>query len=259
MEVRYVPNHSLEETEVLNPFVKFGFCTNRGIRIENQDSYLIHINQNVASFAVADGAGGHQFGKQASKLTVDAIKRELDSNTDNSPAYVSLLMKKKYEQINSYVYEEGKKRNAVMATTLALLHIFSGKIIISNVGDTKILRIRDKKISCVSEIHTVAWMEFMENKINAEELDNHKFKHVLTRAIGARDQIIPFMQTKKALPKDIYIICTDGLYNFISEDTLLDIFTNTTDDFNELCYQSVQKALKNNSNDNVTLIAVQVM
>lgn len=254
---------TIDETMQLSPFVRFGSRTDKGKRKDNQDSYLVDIKPFLATFAVADGAGGHQNGKQASELTVNAIKSELDSNSNYSPEYISLLLKKKYEQINAYIFQEGKKRNMVMATTLALLQVFPNTILLSNVGDTVVYRIRDKNMECLSAIHTLAYQEYEQGKVSKEELSNHPSKHVLTKAVGARDMIQPYFQSFDSIKGDVYLLCTDGLYNFVSEKRLLELFTSKdvfeNGELEELCDLCVEEALNNDGNDNVTIVAVQTV
>ncbi|WP_010632807.1 PP2C family protein-serine/threonine phosphatase [Sporolactobacillus vineae] len=253
----------VDETLRMKPFVRYGAATERGIRSENQDSYLARPELVMATFAVADGVGGHQFGGQASRLTIDALNSELDSNRDYSPDYVTLLMKKKYEQINTYIFEDAWKRNVVTATTLSMLNIFKDSMILSNVGDTKVFRIRDGEIHCISDIQTAAWEEFKDGKIRREEIESNPYRHVLTQALGADKTIQPYMKTEATRSLDIYLICSDGLYNFMASSRLLQIFDHSVllsnKQLEALCIQCVHEALVNQSDDNVTLLAVQIV
>ncbi|MDQ0231474.1 protein phosphatase [Metabacillus malikii] len=256
-------HQEMEETMQLIPYVRYGSWTEKGRRSENQDSLLIHLDPLVASFAVADGAGGHQFGKQASELTVSAIKSELASNTDYTPDYFQLLFKKKYEQINSYLFQESQKRNVIMATTLSMIHIFANELIVSNVGDTLIYRLRNGILERLSAIHTVAWTEYEQGKLTKEELQHHPSQHVLTKAIGAKDTIEPYYETLKTNKRDIYLLCSDGVTNFITEDRLKQLFHQlkqfTNEELTELCSTCVHEALTNDGNDNATMIAIQIV
>ncbi|MFC6602960.1 hypothetical protein ACFQDF_17930 [Ectobacillus funiculus] len=66
----------LEETK---PFfrIRFGSYTDKGKRGENEDSLLLYHDNILYSFGIADGAGGHTFGKQVSEATVRALEAEL--------------------------------------------------------------------------------------------------------------------------------------------------------------------------------------
>lgn len=63
--------------------------------------------------------------------------------------------------------------------------------------------------------------------------------------------------------EDLYIICSDGVYNFIKEEKLLEIIKNynikDSKDLNEFCKSVVNTALGNKSNDNTTVVAIYVI
>ena len=248
------------DTMLFSPHIRYGIFSDKGRRQENQDSFFIHIDQKVSSFAIADGAGGHQFGKQASQLTIQALKSEFESNTEESLEYIKRLVEKKYEQVNRYIFEEANKRNIMMATTLSLLIFSQQQMLISNVGDTKVYLIRNGKITCLSEVHTLAVREYEQGKITLEQLENHKFKHVLTKSIGGSIHISPYMSIEKVSKNDIYLICSDGLYNFIKEDALLPFFQGVDGrDLEQICKQCVQEALDKGSDDNITMMGIQII
>ena len=248
------------DTMLFSPKIRYGVYSDKGKREENQDSYFIQVDQKVSAFAIADGAGGHQFGKQTSQLTIQALKSEFESNTDDSLDYIKRLVEKKFEQVNTYIFEESNKRNLMMATTLSLLIYSQQQMLISNVGDTKVFLMRDGEITCLSQVHTLAVQEYEQGKITFEQLKNHKFKHVLTKSIGGSSHISPAMSVEKVCKNDFYLICSDGLYNFMQEDELLTFFQEVDGkDLEQICKQCVQEALQRGSDDNITLMAIQII
>lgn len=254
----------LELTQTMPVFgkIQYGSCTEKGIREENQDSILIFDDKILYSFVVADGAGGHDFGKKASNMTVSAIENELKNNNEYSIDYLYLLMQKKYQQINEFVYNHGKSINSKLVTTLSMVNIIDDEMIISNVGDTNIFRIRDGELTLLSEPHSLAFEKYAKGEITYEEYENHPQKHVLTRAIGGSATIKPYFSKDVLKDKDIIILCTDGVYNFVSEEVLVDLFTQdtsfTNDRLSDLCRQCVDLALKNGGNDNLSIIAIAI-
>jgi PPM family protein phosphatase len=251
---------TVAETSLFSPMVRYGVYSDQGRREENQDSYFIHPGGKVFSFGIADGAGGHQFGKHASELTVQALKSEFKSNIDDSIDYIKRLVEKKIEQVNAYIFEEGSKRNITMATTLSLLVYAQEQMLISNVGDTKVFLIRDGGIFCLSAVHTLAYQEYEQGKITAEQLENHQFKHVLTKSIGGARETSPAVSVEKTCENDVFLICSDGLYNYVGEDELLQYFQHIENkDLNQLCQQCAQQAFDKGSDDNITLMAIEIL
>ncbi|MEB1808184.1 MAG: protein phosphatase 2C domain-containing protein [Bacillaceae bacterium] len=251
----------LEETKPLYK-IRYGSWTEKGRREENEDSLLLYHDNFLYSFAVADGAGGHKLGKQASEATVKALEEELKCNTEYSINYLYQLIEMKYEQINEHIYQHGKSLGHPIVTTLSMVNILNREMIISNVGDTKVFRIRNNKIKLLSEVHTVAWLQYTNGLITEQQLKDHKQKHVLTKGIGGAPKISPYLLNEYAEDRDIYIICSDGVYNFISEAKMVQLFSTdrvyTNLELDEICKKCASIALENKADDNMSIIAIQI-
>ncbi len=143
-----------------------------------------------------------------------------------------------------------------------MINIVGYRMIISNVGDTKIFRIRDKKLTLLFKVHTVAWSQFELGIINEKQLNEHKQKHVLTKGIGGAEKIAPYFAKELVEDHDIYLICSDGVYNFLSEDKMIELFsterTYTNQELDEICKKCVSIAFQNQADDNMSIIAVQI-
>jgi serine/threonine protein phosphatase PrpC len=245
------------------PNIIFGGFTDKGIREENQDAFSIEVNENIATFIVADGVGGHAFGGECSKVTVNAMTKELSLLKGKNLDYVQRLVEKKYSQINDYIYKQGKSIDAVMATTVSMINFVDDELLASNIGDTRIYLIREGRVSVISQTHTVAYEEYENKQITYEQYLSHKKKHVLSRAIGAKAQVKPYFYREQVKDEDLYIICSDGVYNFIKEEKLLEIVKKynikDSENLNEFCQSIVNTALGNKSNDNTTVVAIYVI
>lgn len=251
----------LEETKPFSK-IRFGSYTDKGRREENEDSLLLYHDNTLYSFGVADGAGGHALGKQVSEATVKALEDELKNNNEYSIDYIFKLLQRKYEQINNHIYSHSISSGDVMVTTLSMINIVGYRMIISNVGDTKIFRIRNKKLTLLSKVHTVAWSQFEFGLINEKQLNEHKQKHVLTKGIGGAEKISPYFAKELIADHDIYLICSDGVYNFLSEEKMIELFsterTYTNQELEGICKKCVSIAFQNQADDNMSIIAVQI-
>ena len=194
----------------------YGCYSDKGKAQENQDVYLMEKDYNILTFAVADGMGGYKFGRETAKATIDAIKKELASCEDNSIDYLYYLLQHKYCQINEYIYKVGVQKSITMGTTLSMINIINDRYLLSNVGDTRIYSIRNNAIKTISKLHNVASQEYESGKITLEEYKSHNQKNVLTQCIGIDNIIKPYFVTDYIETEDILIICSDGVYNFIT-------------------------------------------
>lgn len=254
---------SKEDTlPLVMPKLTYGSYTSKGKRDENQDALITVLAKNNYTFAVADGAGGHSFGKETSNMTVNAIKDELEHETSSNIKYIELLIRKKYDQINSHIYNLQKQMGKTMITTLSMINIVDDCFLASNIGDTKIFQIRSGEISLISKVHNKAWEMYENNLITYEEYENHRSKNILTKAMGAFETVEPYFKTGKVMANDIYIICTDGVHNYITEEEIVTRFSRSNkfsnEELNKICFDICEVCLKNHSNDNLSIIAFQV-
>lgn len=242
------------------PVLNYGAYSCKGKREENQDSLAILTDSAFYTFVVADGAGGHQYGAEAGRLAVNAVNNELENEINKAPQYIELLLRKKYEQINGHLRSIEKNMKITMLTTLSTISFIDKEAVITNIGDTKIFLIREGQINCISEVHNAAWELLDKGMINYEQYLTHDKRNVLTRALGAEDSIYPYSNIIEVNKDDIYIICSDGLYNHVSEDELINIFKPyyDNDKLNHVCKSICDTALENGSNDNITVVAVQI-
>jgi len=104
---------------------------------ENQDSYLVDVSTLL--FAVADGVGGYQGGKEAAELATSALRNKAGMLRDESTMRASI------EDIHEQLKETAKSMHYPgMGTTLAAAKVLpssqnSGRVITANAGDSPIL------------------------------------------------------------------------------------------------------------------------
>jgi serine/threonine protein phosphatase PrpC len=224
----------------------YGAYTDKGIREENQDSTMVLDTPMLKAFAVADGIGGLDYGKQASSIVANALKKELEECEIKDPLYIQELLKIKMKQINEYMFESSKKNHCSMGTTISVLVFAEEGFILGNVGDTKVFMVRDGSISTISKVHSLK-----------------EKKNVLTMAVGPDSNIDPYTVQGVVREGDIYIICSDGIYNYVTEDELRSFFYGcgfmSNETIEQLCRNIVQSALSYGSEDNLSIIAINAM
>lgn len=221
----------------------------------NQDAYLAATIKNVDRisyvFAVADGLGGHRSGEIASKSAVDFIKNNLSKirnyfDSEEMMAFVN--------DINQELKTIGDDEPARlgMATTLTMCIIDGNQMCVCHVGDSRAYLITNDKIERLTKDHSLVQILVDEGKITQEEAEIHPQKNVITRALGTDNSVKVDFYSYKIDENGVYLICSDGLYNLVSDITIQEIINENS--LEESAKKLIDLANENGGNDNITVV-----
>jgi protein phosphatase len=226
-------------------------------REENQDSFGVVRQPSFQGFFVADGMGGVKGGAIASRLAISVLEHDLSTlggpvTPDSITSVVST--------INLKIFEQGTAQPelAGMGTTLVGLVFTPEAMFVVNVGDSRAYRIRGDAISQISEDHTLVRELVRSGAISSQEADHHPVSHMLTRSLGPLSEVMVECRREKDDPQegDIYVLCSDGLYNFVQDQEILDVVRqNPLDDANQIL---INLANRRGGSDNITVLVVSV-
>jgi PPM family protein phosphatase len=243
--------------------VKFGVKSHTGmVREINEDSYNVIAGYPgvPVSFIIADGMGGHNSGEIASKAAVDFISNyilqypELISDVDDISNGIKEIMLKANEEVYNLSMEQ--EENYGMGTTLITAVINNQRLFIGHIGDSRVYLIRDGELQRVTTDHSLIEELVANGTLTREEAKVHPNKNVITRALGCDENIQIDTYISNMKDEDIYILCTDGLTNKVSEDEILEV-VEKVEDPNAACEELIKKANGNGGEDNITVIVIK--
>jgi len=232
-------------------------------RTENEDFFEI----SDKLFIVADGMGGHNAGEIASKMAVNTIIKYFNkyyqskSKDEKETINVKLMIKRIIKKTNEKVYLESTNNLNLkgMGTTLVLAFIEKPDILhIENVGDSRGYLYRNRKLKILTEDHSVTSSLLRNGLITKKESLNHPYRSHLTRSIGTKPTIEAFYNSFKAQNKDIILLCSDGLWNTLSENDI-NFYLQTNDSPKFICDKLLEKSKESGSKDNITVIVIKVL
>lgn len=203
---------------------------------------------------VADGMGGHNAGDFASRFVVEDIKREITETTERYPETV---LRKAIAEANRKLIVEAKKdeRLAGMGTTLVAATVIEHTLYFANIGDSRLYLINDE-IRQLSRDHSLVQEMVRLGGINAEEAKHHPDKNIITRAIGASEEVeIDFFEYHLQ-PGDKILMCTDGLSNMVEDEMLFQIVKSSRDVV-EAVERLINEANMNGGNDNIGVVVAE--
>ena len=229
------------------------------VREMNQDSYYISDeNDEIKLYIVADGMGGYKGGEIASKLAIESAKNYIRNNFEEMKKEKELileLIKNAIEYANMVVYEKSKEDEELngMGTTIDVCLIYSNKVYIGHIGDSRVYRLRKEFFRKLTVDHSYVEQLVKEGNITKEEAYNHPKKNMLTKALGCTPFVEPDVMVKGFLKDDILLMCSDGLTNMLKDNKIYEIIKENP---REASKNLVKKANELGGYDNITAVII---
>lgn len=225
-------------------------------RKQNQDYVFtseIAIGPLLNLFIVADGMGGHNAGDYASKHAIEIIVEEVEKSKE-SPVET---LEKAIQSANRYIRIKSRENEDMngMGTTVVAATIIDDSMYVANVGDSR-LYIINNEIRQITIDHSLVEEMVRMGGIGREQARVHQDKNIITRAIGAEDELkIDFFQVK--LKKgDFILLCSDGLTNMV-EDEEIRMILLARKDIAGKAEALVAAANQNGGKDNITVVLIE--
>lgn len=219
------------------------------VRTLNEDRFLVR--PDIGVFAVADGMGGHDRGEVASSLVVRAL-----DGIGHAGSAAELLgrFEERILTANGQLQRLAGGGDAVIGTTVAALLVHSGYYACVWSGDSRVYLVRDGRIAALSRDHTEAQEMVDEGVLSPEEARSWPRRNVVTRAIGVHDRPEVELEQGQVLPGDLFVLCSDGLTNHVSDEEILALVLAGPPQ--AACDGLIALTLERGASDNVTVVVV---
>ena len=139
-----------------------------------------------------------------------------------------------------------------MGTTLVVATVIDRTLYFANVGDSRLYLVNDK-IKQLSKDHSLVQEMVRLGGINQDEAKIHPDKNIITRAIGAKDNVeIDFFEYRLK-KSDMILMCTDGLSNMVEDEEIFRI-AKSSRDIVEIVERLIESANNNGGKDNIGIV-----
>ena len=218
-------------------------------RPENEDSHLVDPDDGL--YAVADGMGGHRAGEVASATAIDALKTAYLGGQRLDEAVVAA---------NVAVFAKAAEDAALrgMGTTLTAIALHDSTALLGHVGDSRAYLMRDGAVTQVTEDHSLVEQLVREGRLTPEEAQNHPQRAIITRALGVDPDVQVDTYRIDLKPGDRLMICSDGLTNMLSDDTIAQTLRRHADP-QQAADTLVDMANQAGGDDNITVVLVDAL
>jgi protein phosphatase len=173
-------------------------------------------------FAVADGMGGHALGEVASRLAIDTLY-DVYYHTEPDPP---LALRQAMEAANVTVHYQASLRNVVMGTTLTVVVLHDTMLVVANVGDSRVYRLRDGRAQQLTQDHSLIAEQVRRGLLTPEQAQQSRLQNVITRCIGYRDTVEVDISESPLRAGDVILLCSDGLHSLLAPNELAAVVAN---------------------------------
>ncbi|MEA3085916.1 MAG: hypothetical protein QOC89_3613 [Paraburkholderia sp.] len=221
------------------------------IREINEDACLAQ--PEPGRWAVADGMGGHAVGDLASRLVIETLSRlapPLAMKAGIADARARL------QAVNRQLRNEAARRQVqrIGSTVVVLLACdrFCGYLW---AGDSRLYLYREGQLRQLTRDHSQVEQLKSLGVITDEEARHHPAQHMITRAVGATDVLELDDDAIEVADGDVFLLCSDGLSNEISDAEILEVLTSVA--YERASDELVELAIARGGRDNVTAVVVR--
>ncbi len=233
--------------------VEIGQFSSSGIKSENQDAVAFLNPQSVSNtkgvvIAVADGISSSPVSKVAAESAVTSFIHDYYSTPESWTVKTSAI--RVFKSINSWLKAQSEKIHKHLDKNRGYVCTFSAVIFKDqsahcvHVGDSRIYRLNNNGLEQLTKDHRLT--------VSAEVT-------YLAKALGIEEQLDPDFHSIQIRPNEIFLIMTDGVYEFVDEAVLIDQIQKSDKSLDDIAQSIVDLAISNGSDDNCSIQIAKVL
>ncbi|WP_369370945.1 PP2C family serine/threonine-protein phosphatase [Promicromonospora sp. Populi] len=231
----------------------WGAASHQGRRRSlNEDGYLA----TGRVFFVADGMGGHEAGEVASAEALSALSGLADVE-QVEPALVEAFLEIAQQRVRAIETDSGNAPGTTLTGVLVDDREDVPYWLFVNVGDSRTYMMTGGVLAQVSVDHSEVQELVDAGAITMDEARRHPRRNVITRALGAQDDVRADFRYIPVTLHDRVLICSDGLTGELTDQQITKILLEQPDP-ERAAACLVDAAIQAGGRDNITVVVVDV-
>jgi len=235
------------------------------VRAHNEDSLSAEPELGLAT--LADGMGGYNAGEVASGIAVAMVPAEIrkllssEKLKNLSDEAAQRVVAAQAVKVNAAIYaaSQNQTKYSGMGTTLVIAYWHGDRVTIGHLGDSRCYRLRGTQLRPLTRDHSWIQEQIDAGLMTPQQARASKKRNLVTRACGIDPNVTPEVHTHAVQPDDIYLLCSDGLYDMVSDENIMNIISSLKANLPLAAKQLVQQANDNGGRDNISVILVRVL
>jgi len=238
--------------------LEVGSATDVGQRRDhNEDQHAeFRTEDGCQVLVVADGMGGHLAGEVASEMAIEVLKRELIRPAADPRG----ALKAAIELANKEIWEESERdlEKSGMGSTIVAAIVVGSKAYLANAGDSPAYLVRGNDADQITRDHGLVAEQVEAGIIREEDAEHHRFRHVLTRCLGADPAVdVETYDPRELKVGDVLVLCSDGLTEHVNKRDVPGLIRSL--DPAQVAQDLVDKANELGGHDNITVVVAQAV
>ncbi len=231
----------------------FGITDVGKVRKHNEDSMLD--KPEIGLWVVADGMGGHEAGDVASQMIVSSLGKihegiSLDRYIDD----IEDRILKVNERLIAKARESEK--NVTIGSTVVGMLAYDELCTFFWAGDSRLYRLRDGSLGQMTTDHSQVEIYIDQGLISRQQAATHPHGNMITRAVGAAEDLYIDFDIQEMQSGDRYMLCSDGLTKHLEDIEFEEMLSEGS--VEEACKELTALTLERGAGDNVTTIVIDV-
>ena len=188
----------------------------------------------------------------------ETIEREIKASFEKNP---SIIIQKAIRTANKEIRQRASEDPNLygMGTTVVVATVIGRYLQVANVGDSRLYIANGQEIRQITRDHSLVEEMVRLGGIKREEARLHPDKNIITRAIGAKDDVDIDFFTVELRPSDRILMCSDGLTNMVEDQDILKVLNEHQDDKTlvETARALIDTANQNGGKDNIAVVLIK--
>jgi protein phosphatase len=239
------------------------------VRERNEDA--IGMDPTIGLYVLADGMGGYNAGDVASGIAVRTIINLLRESyaaypldgVDHATGLMrpSIMLRDAVMRANKIIYQTSRTNADCvgMGTTVAAALFYDDRIVTAHVGDSRVYRLRDGQLEQLTADHSLVQELMSRGLYSRDDAERAASKNFVTRALGVEPGVDVDVQEHAVLPTDRYLLCSDGLWDMVTDIEIADLAARYGSDLKGMGQSLVMRANDRGGRDNISVVLTQVV
>lgn len=234
----------------------------------NEDSFVVDAEASL--YAVCDGMGGHNAGEVASRMAIEALESFIQKShkekeitwpygLETDLSFDGNRLKTAIKLANKRVYKAADNREDYtgMGTTVVAALVSGNVATLGSAGDSRCYLFSAGQIKQLTRDDSWVSAAWAEGILSTDEIDKHPLRNVITKAVGAKDNIDIEVVEHALAVGDVIMLCSDGLHAMMNDQEILRVVTPFPATLEKAALALIDAANEAGGKDNVTVVLVR--